>query len=85
MNDIYVIRCETTNPDGFYVGATDYGCYWSNDWGWGSLEGCERFTDEEARRVRLPIGGYWRNLKWATDYEAERQARMESLDFYVDL
>ena len=28
--------------------------FWSNLWGWGSLEGAERFTTDEARTLRLP-------------------------------
>lgn len=31
------------------------GRFWSNQWGWGSLEGAERFPLEEARAVRLPM------------------------------
>jgi len=29
--------------------------FWSNVWGWGSLEGADRFTTEEARTLRLPV------------------------------
>lgn len=32
------------------------GLYWSNQWGWGSLEGCERFGSTQ---FNLPIGGEW--------------------------
>ena len=33
------------------------GCslFWSNLWGWGSLEGAERYTVAEARDMRLPM------------------------------
>jgi hypothetical protein len=31
------------------------GRFWSNLWGWGSLEGAERFTLAEARGMRLPM------------------------------
>jgi len=33
--------------------------FWSNEWGWGSRRGCERFTWAEHRRVRLPMEGEW--------------------------
>ena len=31
------------------------GQFWSNLWGWGSLERAERFTLAEARDTRLPM------------------------------
>jgi hypothetical protein len=31
------------------------GRFWSNLWGWGGLEGADRFTTDEARTMRLPM------------------------------
>ena len=33
--------------------------YWSNEWGWTSIEEAEKFTEEEAASFNLPLGGEW--------------------------
>ena len=33
--------------------------YWSNDWGWGSLKGCTKFTENEHNAFNLPVDGAW--------------------------
>jgi hypothetical protein len=35
------------------------GLCWSNDWGWGSRKGCEVFSENERKRLNLPVGGFW--------------------------
>jgi len=33
--------------------------YWSNQWGWTGVEEADRFTEEEASALNLPVGGQW--------------------------
>lgn len=33
------------------------GEFWSNDWGWGTIEGCEMFSDDSG--FDLPTDGEW--------------------------
>ena len=33
--------------------------YWSNEWGWTTIEEADKFTEEEAAALTLPIGGEW--------------------------
>lgn len=33
--------------------------YWSNAHGWGDLQSADRFTEDEGRTLRLPVGGCW--------------------------
>ena len=33
--------------------------YWSNEWGWTGIEEADRFTEEEASALVLPVGGQW--------------------------
>lgn len=38
------------------------GLYWSNDWGWGSLEGCDQFQLGMTQEWNLPLDGEWIKL-----------------------
>ena len=33
--------------------------YWSNEWGWTTIEEADKFTEEEAASLTLPLGGAW--------------------------
>jgi hypothetical protein len=33
--------------------------YWSNEWGWTTMEEADKFTEEQAASLTLPIGGEW--------------------------
>lgn len=33
--------------------------YWSNEYGWTSFDEATRFSSEESKRLKLPIGGEW--------------------------
>ena len=33
--------------------------YWSREWGWTTMEEADKFTEEEAASLTLPIGGEW--------------------------
>lgn len=48
--------CVAVEPATFVVRNTTNGLYWSNDWGWGSLEGCETF---DTKALNLPVDGEW--------------------------
>lgn len=50
---MWVIVCETPCP------IEGDALYWSNEWGWGSLDGAIQFTDDEKETNRLPVGGKW--------------------------
>lgn len=54
MADKLVIRSVTDMDD-----ETWGNLYWSNEWGWTSIEEAEKFTEEEAASFRLPLGGEW--------------------------
>jgi hypothetical protein len=47
--------------------------FWSNDWGWGSYEGCVIFNEHERRTLNLVDEGYWIEL-W--DVNALQFARL---------
>jgi hypothetical protein len=47
VNKKYVIRNVTND------------LYWSNEWGWGSREGCDVFTQYERDVFNLPTDGEW--------------------------
>ena len=51
---MWVIRLKETGS-----GTSNEPLYWSNHWGWGSLEGCEEYTDSEKLNNRLPIDAEW--------------------------
>ena len=38
---------------------TENGLWWSNDWGWGSFEGCFLQHNCDKEYYKLPIGGEW--------------------------
>ena len=39
------------------------GEYWSNDWGWGSSDGCDIFDDK--KHFQMPIDGEWVSVEAA--------------------
>jgi hypothetical protein len=33
--------------------------FWSNDFGWGNYDGCDKFSEKETEEYNLPIDGEW--------------------------
>jgi len=54
MNDKLVIRSINEMVDDTWEAL-----YWSNQWGWTGIEEADAFTEEEAGKLNLPVGGEW--------------------------
>jgi len=54
MGDKLVIMSQNEMDD-----STWSALYWSNEWGWTTIEEADKFTEEEAATLTLPIGGEW--------------------------
>lgn len=46
--------------------------YWSNETGWGSLAGADRFTDRDTKDLNLPMDGAWCMESLAKYWEGRR-------------
>ena len=55
MNDKLVIRSINDMVDDTWEPL-----YWSNKWGWAGIEEADTFTEEQAGKLNLPVGGEWR-------------------------
>lgn len=58
--------CVNVEPATFVIRNIKNKLYWSNDWGWGSLEGCETF---DTKALNLPVDGEWVEQDSATEVE----------------
>ena len=54
MGDKLVIMSKNEMDD-----STWSALYWSNEWGWTTIEEADKFTEEEAASLTLPLGGEW--------------------------